>query len=303
MGFMNQQRASFTVLAVGGTGESFPGDDRTEVTGMLAGVTDALDSRFSSRWVGYPASYGPTAGRHGMAYVDSVACGVTALARAIRETDGPVMLIGYSQGAAVIRTLLAHPVSSAVVERVLAVGLVADPHQPRGAIAGCTGWGVAGPGAAVPSSVPAFWVGAPDDVICNASDDSLIRDVADLTDSLSMLHIRRWITDMCAAVLSRRMQNADRTSITPRQWRRDAHRVRAAFEEVRGYLPRRIAFGRWGIANRGGGRHVSYDGEPYRRAPLTDPDATGCQVLAQWMQVEATMHGWMSSSPAEITAA
>lgn len=288
---MKQVCAPITVLAVGGTGESHPGDERTQVTGMLAGVTDALDHRFAARWVPYPAAYGPTAGRDGMAYIDSVACGVAALARAVRVADGPVMLVGYSQGAAVVRAFLAHPVSATLVGRVLAVGFVADPHQPPGVVPGCTGWGVAGPGAQLPGVVPACWVGAPDDVICNASDDSLIRDVADLTDSLSMLHVRRWISDMCAAVLSRRMQNAARTSITPRQWRRDAHRIRAALAEVRGYLPSKIALGKWRLTNPGGGRHVSYDGEPYRRAPLTDPDLTGCQMLAQWMQVEATMHG------------
>ncbi|MGO3327829.1 PE-PPE domain-containing protein [Gordonia sp. (in: high G+C Gram-positive bacteria)] len=287
---MKQGCAPITVLAVGGTGESHPGDDRTEVTGMLAAVTRVLDHRFTSRWVGYPSAYGPTAGRDGMAYVDSVACGVAALARAVRAADGPVMLIGYSQGAAVIRIFLAHPASSTLVGRVLAVGFVADPHQPPGVVEGCTGWGVAGPGAEVPGAVPACWVGVPDDVICNASDDSLIRDVADLTDSLSALHVRRWIADMWAAVLSRRMQNAQRTSVTPRQWRRDAHRLRAAFREVRGYLPSTIGVGGWRLTNVGGGRHVSYDGEPYRHAPLTDPDLTGCQMLAQWMQVEATMH-------------
>ncbi|MCF8569484.1 PE-PPE domain-containing protein [Gordonia sp. HY002] len=287
---MKQVGAPITVLAVGGTGESHPGDDRTEVTGMLAAVTSTLDHRFTSRWVGYPAAYGPTAGREGMAYVDSVACGVAALARAVRAADGPVMVIGYSQGAAVIRTFLAHPASTTLVGRVLAVGFVADPHQPPGVVEGCTGWGVAGPGAEVPGAVPACWVGVPDDVICNASDDSLIRDVADLTDSLSVLHVRRWVADMWGAVFSRRMQNAERTSVTPRQWRRDAHRLRAAVREVRGYLPSTIAVGMWRLTNPGGGRHVSYDGEPYRRAPLTDPEITGCQVLAQWMQVEATMH-------------
>ncbi|GAA4661093.1 PE-PPE domain-containing protein [Gordonia humi] len=286
---MSDSTAPITVLAVGGTGESRPGDHRLEVTGMLAAVTDVLDDRFRSRWVGYPASYGPTAGRHGMAYVDSVACGVAALARAVRAVDGPIMMIGYSQGAAVVRTFLAHPATTDLLARVMAVGFVADPHQPPGAVDGCTGWGVAGPGAPVPGDVPACWVGTSADVICNASDDSLVRDIADLTDSLSILHLRRWITDMGAAVLGRRMQNAERTSVTPRQWRRDAHRVRAACREVRGYLPARIAVGGRTLPNPIGGRHVSYDAEPYLHAPLTDPDITGCQMLAQWMQVEATM--------------
>ncbi|WP_336791649.1 PE-PPE domain-containing protein [Gordonia malaquae] len=299
---MNRTTEPITVFAVGGTGESYPADNRTHVTGMLAAVTDQLDSRFVSRWVPYPASYGPTAGRHGIAYVDSVACGVASLAASIRDTDGPIMLIGYSQGAAVIRTFLAHPASSNLVAKVTAVGFVADPHQPRGAVDGCTGWGVAGPGAPLPGDVPACWVGVADDVICNATDDSLIRDIADLTDSLSMLHVRRWMTAMGSAVIGRRMQNAARTSVSPRQWRRDVHRIATAAREVRGYLPSVLPVGRWSITNRSGGRHVSYAAEPYRHAPLTDPDVTGCEMLAAWMQVEATM-SYRHQAPATAVAA
>ncbi|WP_143965399.1 PE-PPE domain-containing protein [Gordonia zhaorongruii] len=278
-----------TVLAVGGTGESYPGDARTHVTGMLAAVTDRLDDRFAARWVGYPASYGPTAGRHGLAYVDSVAFGVGRLASAIRETDGPVMLIGYSQGAAVIRTLLSHPSAARLVDQVASVGFVADPNQPPGVIDGCLGWGVAGPGAPLPGDVPACWVGAADDMICNATEDSLIRDIADLTDSLSVSHVRRWMSAMRGAVLSDRMQNAARTSVSPSQWRRDLHRLGNAARELRGYLPPQIRIGSRPILNRGGGRHVSYAEEPYRHAPLTDPDTTGCEYLAEWMQVQVTM--------------
>ncbi|MER2223797.1 MAG: PE-PPE domain-containing protein, partial [Rhodococcus sp. (in: high G+C Gram-positive bacteria)] len=53
--------AEVTVLAVGGTGESHVGDDGARVRGLLSAVTDELDSRFDSRWVAYPASYGPVA--------------------------------------------------------------------------------------------------------------------------------------------------------------------------------------------------------------------------------------------------
>ncbi|WP_051198655.1 PE-PPE domain-containing protein [Gordonia shandongensis] len=278
-----------TVLAVGGTGESSTTDTRTEVSGLLRAVTDRLDERFDARWVPYPAAYGPAAERGGMSYTDSVSTGVVALHRAVRAVHGPVMLVGYSQGAAVIRTFLAHPVFSALVDRIAAVGLVADPHQPPGVIAGCDGWGVAGPGAAIPDGLPVYWIGAPGDVICNASDDSLIRDVADLTDTLSLRRLRRWATDAAAKVMSRRMQNAEVTRFSPRQWRRDVTRLRTAAREVRGYLPAEILLGTRVIRNRTGGRHDSYASEPYRYAPLTDPTTTGCETLAHWMQLQATM--------------
>nr|WP_040518014.1 PE-PPE domain-containing protein [Gordonia neofelifaecis] len=279
----------FRVLVVGGTGESFDGDARTEVTGLLRAVTDRLDERFDARWVGYPASYGPAPTHHGVSYVRSVSAGVVNLSSAIAESDLPVMLIGYSQGAAVIRTLLAHPASFRLLNRIVAVGFVADPNQPRGAVDGCSGWGVAGPGADLPDGLPAYWVGASSDMICNASDDSLIRDIADLTDSLSLADTRRWIADAVARVMSRQMQNADATRFTPAQWRRDVGRLRTAVREVRGYLPASVEVGRWRVPNPLGGRHVSYATEPYRRAPLTDPDSTGCETLAHWLQLQATM--------------
>ncbi|MGB6245201.1 PE-PPE domain-containing protein [Gordonia sp. (in: high G+C Gram-positive bacteria)] len=278
-----------TVLAVGGTGESFTGDTGTRVRGMLQAVTDRLDDRFDARWVGYPSSYGPAPTFDGISYADSVSAGVAALAEAIAATEGPVMLIGYSQGAAVIRTLIAHPSAFRLLERVAAVGFVADPNQPRGAVAGCPGWGVAGPGGGLPEDLPAYWVGAASDVICNASEDSLIRDIADLTDSLSLTQVRRSLTDATARVMSRRMQNADATRVAPAQWRRDLTRLRTAAREVAGYLPSQIELGRWRLSNRSGGRHVSYATEPYRRAPLTDPEVTGCQTLAHWLQLQATM--------------
>lgn len=279
----------FTVLVVGGTGESFDGDTRTEVTGLLRAVTDRLDDRFESRWVGYPASYGPAPAHDGVSYVESVSAGVTNLARAIAAAERPVMLIGYSQGAAVIRTLLAHPASLRFAGAIAAVGFVADPNQPPGVIDGCNGWGVAGPGADLPDDLPAYWVGAPSDMICNASDDSLIRDIADLTDSLSLTALRQWVVDATARVMSRRMQNADATRFSPAQWRRDVVRLRTAAREIRGYLPPTVELGRWRVRNPLGGRHVSYASEPYRRAPMTAPDTTGCETLAHWLQLQATM--------------
>src|SRR3546814_14380164 len=59
--WMIADMAEVTVLAVGGTGESHVGDHGARVRGLLSAVTDALDSRFDSRWVASPASSGPVA--------------------------------------------------------------------------------------------------------------------------------------------------------------------------------------------------------------------------------------------------
>ncbi|MFT3662831.1 MAG: cutinase family protein [Gordonia sp. (in: high G+C Gram-positive bacteria)] len=287
--------ARVTLLVVGGTGEATVDDDPTEVTGMLSRVTEVLDERFVPRWVPYPAAYGPATALDGECYRSSLSRGVAALARAVDENvdehpDRPVMLIGYSQGAAVIRGLLARPSARPYLKSIAAVGLVSDPHQPPGAVPGCDGWGVAGPGPDLPEGIPVFWVGAADDVICNASPDSLVRDVADLSETFSVGQMGAWLADVYDRVRSADLQNAAwSTGFSPSRWRRDVVRLGVAAREVRGYLPAvlELRHRRW--RNPFGGRHVSYGSEPYRRAPLTAPDVTGCEVLAHWLQLQVTL--------------
>ncbi len=274
-----------TVLAVGGTGESFPGDPRTDVTGLLAGVTDRLDDRFRSRWVGYPSSYGPVPARHGMSFADSVAVGSDRLRSLIATTPGPIMLIGYSQGCVVIRHALAGDhVRRSDLCRVIGVGLVADPHQPAGVVDGCAGSGVAGPGPDLPTGVATLWIADPADMICNADADSLVRDVADLTEALSLDDLLGWLRTSLLKLRRNTFQNAARTSIRPRQWRRDLTRVRRLVLDVLGYLPALIVIGGFRVRNRRGGRHTAYASEPLGGRG----DHPGVVVLAHWLQVWAT---------------
>lgn len=283
------------MLAVGGTGESYAADERTRVCGMLSGVTTALDDRFIPRWVGYPASYGPAPRMTGMSYVDSVAQGVQNLGAALAEIDGPVAMVGYSQGAVVIRTFLhAQRAIGRDLSQVVALGFIADPHQPPGVVGGCRGWGVAGPGVPLPADIPARWVGSADDVICNAAGDSFVRDIADLTEQMSVQSLRAWTVSLWELLRSNGFQNSAYTSIRPAQWRADIGRLLRTMHELRGYLPRvlyRPQIARWrrlALHNEGGGRHTSYLSEAYGHAAVTGPEITGCQELAQWLQVEAT---------------
>lgn len=282
--------STITVFVVGGTGESFEDDARTDVSGLLAGVADELDDRFVCRWVGYPASYGPAPAPGGMSFVDSVAIGARRLRAAIQTSTGSIALVGYSQGAVVIRTALADlDVDGAPdSDRILGVGLVADPHQPPGAVPGCRGWGVAGPGVDLPAGLPVRWVGAAEDMICNAAADSLVRDIADLTGSMTFAGVGRWGRSAWKVLRTNDLQNARRTSVRPAQWRRDLARLTAAWREIRWYLPPRIRISGLWVSNAAGGRHTSYRSEPYRRTSVTDPASTGCQVIARWLQVQAT---------------
>lgn len=288
---------SITVLVVGGTGESFVGDERTEVTGLLSAVTDCLDKRFIARWVPYAASYGPVPHRDGLSYAASVDGGVANLAAAFDRCTGDVALLGYSQGAVVVRRF-ATALTDGDCARIVGVGLVADPHQPPGGVPGCDGWGVAGPGDPLPPSLPVFWVGAPDDVICNASPDSLLRDIADLTGAMELHHPGRWWSEIRKRLLCNDLQNADATSVSPEQWRRDPGRIAAAWREVCGYLPTELDWNHLRIANNEGGQHTSYAERPYGHTPLTDAEVTGCQTLARWLQVQATFTPVHRSVPA-----
>lgn len=275
--------SQITVLAVGGTGESHPDDRRTEVSGLLREVTDTLDGRFVGRWVGYPASYGPVA-VGGLSYRQSTEVGVRRVIEAVAEADGPVMLIGYSQGCTVIREVLGHIADGRLAaDSIAAVGLISDPEQPDGAVPGCRGRGVAGAGPTAPDSIPVLWVGHPEDMICNASDDSFVRDIADLTRWMSIRDPRSWLGKLWELLRDNSFQNAAKTHVSIRQWRTDLRRLRTAMLEVLGYLPARLAWRGVRVTNPRGGRHVAYATEPLDASGLT-----GCQVLAQWIQVQAT---------------
>lgn len=271
---------TMTVLVVGGTGEATPTDPPQPVRGLLRGVVDDLDARFDARWVAYPASYGPVPVPDGPSFADSVAAGVASLRAAIAATDGPWAVIGYSQGCVVVREALADNPSRLPV----AIGLVADPHQPAGCVRGCDGHGVAGPGRPLPD-VPSMWIGDSDDVICNASPDSLVRDIADLTRTLTTTHAGAWVAMMLRAIRTGSMQNARSTSFRPAQWRRDVTRLAVAAREVRGYLPCSVRIGPVTLRNPTGGRHVAYATE----RSVDTAALTGCAALAAWLQVVATV--------------
>ncbi|WP_019203684.1 PE-PPE domain-containing protein [Tsukamurella sp. 1534] len=280
-------RARVTVLAVGGTGESWIDDARTEVTGMLSHVVAELDDRFAARWVGYPASYGPVPARDGVSFTESVEIGVERLRAAIAETRGLIALIGYSQGCTVVRRVLGDIAEGDAVEpRIIAAGLVSDPERPRGSDPALAGSGVAGDGPPIPGGLPVQWISHPHDVICNASEDSFVRDIADATAYFTLRDLATWAPRAAGEYLGDKFQNATRTAFGSRQWRRDVERLKTAGREILGYLPRVRYRGR--EYNLRGDRHVAYASEPLARLRYEDYELTGCQVLAQWLQVQAT---------------
>lgn len=271
--------APYLVLAVGGTGESWPGDTRTDVAGMLRYITRELDYRFESRWVGYDSAYGMLPALVGVSYASSVHRGVTALLAAIRADDRPVVLIGYSQGAAVSTTLLqllAQGHWPDVVERIVGTVHLANPLRQPGIClnGGVPGYGIAlryidgvSPIAGAYNIVPVAEIAHPDDVIASADPDSMLRSLAVVTEFMSFTDLATWGTSLVAAAKAVDWRAQAQT------WRDVAYqagRFRRAGIEAGGYLT---------------GRHTSYNVE---RVAGTGPTYT--KLAAMW--ISATVEDW-----------
>lgn len=178
-----------TVLVVGGTGESYPGDRRTEVSGLMKRVTDQLDpTRFVSQWVGYPAEYGV-----GMSYAESKEIGKRNLIKAIEDCPNVVIIKGYSQGAAIVGDLAAELHLYPHLE-VCGVGLVADPERHPMQCFGPNplGYGVAGKRLIREADRPVWSVAAMGDTICALPPGNPIRTIADLTEFMDFTDPIAW---------------------------------------------------------------------------------------------------------------
>lgn len=253
--------APYLVLAVGGTGESWPGDTRTNVSGMLSHITRELNpDEFDTQWVGYDSTYGPLPYPHGVSYAVSVHRGITRLIELIKDDTRPVILIGYSQGAAVISAfldMLARGHFPELLPRVLCASLVANPNRKPGT-GPLPGMTVAGHGitydvdAPTPARiVPVSEIASPHDAICSAAPDSMLRALATITEFMSFTDLHAWGTDLYNEAKGIDWK-AEATSWLdwPRQWTR----AQNAIAEALGYLM---------------GRHTSYNVETVPGLPCT----------------------------------
>lgn len=224
----------FSVLCVPGTFE--PAVQAEPVTGMLATVCDGLDERFHCSQVPYPAAYGWP-----VAVAKSVQVGVDNLLRAIREAPAPVVLLGYSQGAMIVRLVLAELAAGLHPDLVVvAAGLMADPWRPPAVIDGpddlraqVSGWGVAGTGSDWPDHVKVWEIAMPRDVITDAPGDSPVRWIADWTEWMSVTDMLAWGRDIHDKIAKRKWQSVRVNWRRP--WSAIAQYERAA-KDISAYL-------------------------------------------------------------------
>ncbi|QIS21275.1 PE-PPE domain-containing protein [Nocardia terpenica] len=207
-----------TVLFVDGTWHV--DNSRADKLGMLRAVADALAPDITRETVLYPAVYGWP-----MSYRESVDKGIANLRQAIDHAEGPVYLVGYSQGATIAGELAEHP-------KVSRTYLVADPHRPAHRYVGDAdpgGCGLAGPRW---RDATVHYFALPGDPITAAPDDSPLRDLADFTEAMGPNAIE-WFADAAAKLVTGTFQNAGHR---PSLGAGEIDRYRQATDDAQRYL-------------------------------------------------------------------
>ncbi|MEV0946136.1 alpha/beta fold hydrolase [Rhodococcus sp. NPDC049939] len=220
---------TITVLTCRGVGEPFPSP-------MLANVTQLLDPRrFRVVAVPWEASYGPVPDPHGVSFDEALRTGREMLLENIADDPNPVVLVGYSAGAALAGHVAAeiswgnHPGLD-----LRGVGLISDPfrHPMNVVNATASGWGIAGR-RIIPVAFPVWQLADPADVITCCPPDSPLRTIADQSTAFSLADPHAWVEDLLDRLRTRRWQ------ATIRDWRNIPQVWRAytrAISGVKGYL-------------------------------------------------------------------
>jgi hypothetical protein len=168
------------VLWLGGTGYGKGGDGVSEAFRLA--LAEQGGDRFHFRYVEYPGDYGL-----GMSYVESVAAGEDRLLKAIVASVRPVIVGGYSQGAAAAGNVAARYAARSVRAEIVGAVLIADPLRPEGATAdrvllpAPTGYGASGQ-RPIGGTLPVFWIANAGDPITALPGGSPLRSLADITE-------------------------------------------------------------------------------------------------------------------------
>lgn len=222
-----------TVLCCRGIGESLREN-------MLSNVTKYLDpARFRAREVPWSASYGAVGGRpDGASFGRALADGRTILLEMIRNDPYPVILKGYSGGAALAGNVAAEIGLGNYKELdVRGVGLISDPL--RSLDYNLPGWGIAGTRPI--RGLPVWQMADPTDVITCCPKDSPLRTLADQSAAFSLADPIAWGSDLVDRLSRSRWQEITQTWHPVEIYRRYSE----AMDDAAGYLWR--------------GDHVSYN--------------------------------------------
>lgn len=119
---------------------------------------------------------------------------VDRIAEHVQTHDGQFILLGFSAGCRPVREFAErHP---QLRDRIAAIGLLADPWQPRSrqqhGVPDGPGWGIMGERlTAIPHRT--YYAGHPGDPICRAAPDSLLRYITPAADKLPGQFLRSFV--------------------------------------------------------------------------------------------------------------
>jgi hypothetical protein len=241
-----------TVLRARGIGESM--DEQQ----MLANVTRELDpARFIVKDVPWSAQYGVVPSLLGESFDRAISLGRSMLLNMIELDPNPVVLLGYSGGAALAGNVACeiamgvHPYLD-----IRGVGLIADPCRStlNSVNAGASGWGIARP-RGIGGKFPTWQLADPRDAITCCPPNSPLRAFADESAAFSLVDPTAWGEDLLDRLATHEWQPVSVQPATVFAQLLDA------VDDVRGYL--------WH------GDHTSYH---LRRVPGTT--RTYCEWLA-----------------------
>ncbi|RVW06248.1 alpha/beta hydrolase family protein [Rhodococcus spongiicola] len=222
-------KPTMTVITCRGIGEPYPSP-------MLANVTRLLDpERFRIVALPWSATYGPVPSVRGISFDKALRTGREMLIDYIRRDPNPVVLLGYSGGAALAGNVADeialgdHPGLD-----LRGVGLISDPLRSsvNDVNPGATGCGIAG-SRPIPGNFLVWHCADPADVITCCPLDSPLRTFADQSAAFSLADPGAWATDLLDRLRTRRWQS------TIRDWRNIPAVLRAyrqAISDARGYL-------------------------------------------------------------------
>lgn len=168
------------IIYADGIGSNQPGVIHTD--SILYDVVERLailNREYKPDRVVWPASMATVGGNK--SWDESTRIGVEDIDRIVDQINGETfILLGYSGSCRVIREWLMK--NEHRLDQVVAVGMLSDPFRPQGRkqaeLPDTLGWGVCGQELG-PIPDRTYWTTVPGDVISDAREDALLRNVAD----------------------------------------------------------------------------------------------------------------------------
>lgn len=204
---------------------------------MLGQVTKYLDTRyFRVRELPWRAEYGMATKLDGRDFNGSLIDGIGLGVDAIRRDSNPVILAGFSGGAALTR-MLASQISRGqhgTDLEVIGLANIADPFRPRGlGLPVAEGWGIAGEISVW--GMQQWDVSDVNDVICCCPANSPLRTFADQTSAMSLVDPAAWGANLLWRL---RFQQWQQVAVNFRDPLSVIAQYREAIHDAEGYLHR-----------------------------------------------------------------